>query len=177
MTEQGARKGLSTVAEYLIIFVVAFALAYLLQNFVFGNFVIRQRSMEPNFYENDRVFINRLTYKFTDPKRGDIVILIDPMGSQDDYIKRVVALPGEILQIKEGVVYVNDKKLQETYISSDLSVDNLGPIRVPQGDFFVMGDNRPVSQDSRRFGPVPKAQILGKVMVIWWPLNHSRVPD
>lgn len=177
MSEPEARRGLSTVAEYVVIFIVAFALAYLLQNFVFGNFVIRQRSMEPNFYENDRVFINRLTYKFNDPKRGDIVILVDPMGSQDDFIKRVIALPGEIIQITDGDVYINEKKIRENYISSDRSVDNLGPIRIPPGDFFVMGDNRPVSQDSRRFGPVPKSQILGKVMVIWWPINHSRVPD
>lgn len=176
MPEPVARNGLSIVLEYVIIFVVAFALAYVLQNFLFGHFIIKQRSMEPNFYEYDHVLINRVTYKISDPKREDIVILEDPMGSQDDYIKRVIGLPGEMLQMKDGEVYINEKKIREPYISSDFSVDNLGPIRVQQGEFFVMGDNRSVSQDSRRFGTVTKAKILGRVMVIWWPLNHSRVP-
>ncbi len=177
MSEGGAdRSFISVVIEYAIIFVIAFALAYLLQNFVFGNFVIRQHSMEPNFYEYDRVFINRLVYKFSDPKQGDIVILVDPMGSQDDFIKRIIAGPNDTFEMRNGVVYVNDKKISEPYIARDKSVDTIGPIRIGQGEFFVMGDNRTVSQDSRRFGPVKKSEILGKVMVIWWPLSHARSP-
>jgi signal peptidase I len=173
---QSDRSFFSVVIEYAVIFVVAFALAYFLQNFVFGNFVIKQHSMEPNFYEYDRVFINRLVYKFSSPKPGDIVILIDPMGSQDDFIKRVIAGPNDLFAMKDGDVYVNSKKLNEPYIAKDKAVDTLGPFRIPAGEYFVMGDNRAVSQDSRRFGPVTKAEILGKVMVIWWPPNHARIP-
>ena len=177
MSEGGTERSfLSVVIEYAIIFVVAFALAYLLQNFVFGNFVIRQHSMEPNFYESDRVFINRLVYKVSNPKPGDIVILIDPMGSQDDFIKRIIAGPNDTFAMKNGDVYVNDKKISEPYIARDKAVDTVGPIRIGPGEYFVMGDNRTVSQDSRRFGPVTKSEILGKVMVIWWPLSHARNP-
>ncbi len=169
------RSGFSVVIEFVVIFAVAYLLAYALQNFLFGNFEIKQHSMEPTLYEFDRVFINRLTYRFTDPKRGDIVILLDPMGSEDDFVKRVVALPGEIISIKNGETFVNEKKIQEPYISSDHSVDNMGPLRVPADRYFVMGDNRPVSSDSRRFGPISKENILGKVFVVWWPPAHSRV--
>jgi signal peptidase I len=169
------RSGLSVFIEFIVIFAVAYLLAYALQNFLFGNFEIKQHSMEPTLYEFDRVFINRLTYKYSDPKRGDIVILLDPMGSQDDFVKRVVGLPGEVISIKNGVTYIGDKKLDEEYISSDLSMDNMGPLRVPPDKYFVMGDNRPVSSDSRRFGPIPKESILGKVFLVWWPPAHSRV--
>lgn len=172
---QKERSGFSVFIEFVVIFAVAYLLAYALQNFLFGNFEIKQHSMEPTLYEFDRVFINRMTYKYSNPNRGDIVILLDPTGKQDDFVKRVIALPGEVVSIKNGEVFVNEKKIDEPYISKDLSIENMGSIRVPSDNFFVMGDNRPVSSDSRRFGPIPKENILGKVFVVWWPLAHSRV--
>lgn len=173
--EKRERSWISVVGEYVAIFAVAYLLAFVMQNFLFGSFEIKQHSMEPTLYELDRVFINRITYKVGSPKRGDIVILVDPMGSNDDFVKRVVALPGEIISLKNGETYINFKKLDEPYVNGDQSADNLGPLRVPDGEYFVMGDNRPVSMDSRRFGPIPKEDILGKVVVLWWPPAHTRV--
>jgi len=169
------RSGFSVVLEYVAIFAVAYLLAFILQNFLFGSFEIKQHSMEPTLYETDRVFINRLTYRFSSPHRGDIIILVDPMGSQDDFVKRVIALPGEVISIENGKILINEKLIKEPYLGSDRSIDNMGPIRVPPNEYFVMGDNRSVSMDSRRFGPIAKQGILGKVVVLWWPLTHARV--
>jgi signal peptidase I len=173
--EASERSWLSVIGEYVVIFVVAYLLAFVLQNFLFGIFEIKQHSMESTLYEYDRVFITRLTYKYSDPKRGDVIILLDPMGSQDDFVKRVIALPGEEIAIKNGVVYINGKKLNEPYINSDHDIDNMRSRRIAPEEFFVMGDNRTVSSDSRRFGPIPRSNILGKVLVVFWPPAHSRV--
>ena len=170
------RTGISLAVEFVVIFVVAYILAYGLQNYIFGNFQIQQHSMEPTLYENDRVLINRVVYYYSQPQRRDIVILLDPTGSRNDFVKRVVALPGEVIEIRDGQTYVNNKRVDEFYLSMDLSNENVGPLRVPDDSYFVMGDNRTVSSDSRRFGPVKRDNILGKVMVVWWPINHSQIP-
>jgi signal peptidase I len=170
------RTGISLAVEFVVIFVVAYILAYGLQNYIFGNFQIQQHSMEPTLYENDRVLINRVVYYYSQPQRRDIVILLDPTGSRNDFVKRVVALPGEVIEIRDGQTYVNNKRVDEFYLSTDLSNENVGPLRVPDDSYFVMGDNRTVSSDSRRFGPVKRDNILGKVMVVWWPVNHSQIP-
>lgn len=170
------RTGLSLVVEFVVIFVIAYVLAYGLQNYVFGNFQIQQHSMEPTLYENDRVLINRVVYYYSRPDRRDIVILLDPTGSKNDFVKRVVGLPGEVLEIRDGQTYIDNKKLTEDYLSMDRSNENIGPLRIPEDAYFVMGDNRTVSSDSRRFGPVKRDNILGKVMVVWWPVNHSQIP-
>lgn len=174
--EKRERSWVSIVGEYVVIFAIAYLLAFVLQNFLFGSFEIKQHSMEPTLYEYDRVFINRLTYKFTSPKRGDIIILVDPSGSKDDFVKRIIGLPGEIITLKNGETYINYKKLDEPYVKSDIPPDNNGPLRIPEGKYFVMGDNRPVSMDSRndRVGTIPREGILGKVVVLWWPPAHTR---
>jgi signal peptidase I len=99
------------------------------------------------------------------------------MDKNDDFVKRVVGLPGDTLEIKAGDVFINDKKLSEPYLAKDKSVDTMGPIRISEGEYFVMGDNRTVSLDSRRFGYIPKSGILGKVMLVWWPFSHVGIPD
>ncbi len=170
------RSSVSIVVEFVVIFLVAYMMAYGLQNYIFGNFQIQQHSMEPNLYENDRVLINRIVYYYSDPDRGDIVILVDPMGSKNDFVKRVVALPGELIEIKDGKTYINDKLIDEEYLSKDKSNEDIGPLRIPEDSYFVMGDNRSVSSDSRRFGPVKGDNILGKVMIVWWPINHTHIP-
>lgn len=170
------RSLLSVIAEFVIIFVVAYILAYGLQNYFFGNFQIEQHSMEPTLYEGDRVLINRIGYRFSTPQRSDIVILIDPMGSSNDFVKRVIGLPGDKLEIRRGTTYIDGKELDEPYLAADRSSENIGPITIHPDEYFVMGDNRTVSSDSRRFGPVKRTNILGKVIVVWWPPNHARVP-
>lgn len=176
--EAPERRSFASIAlEFVIIFVIAYIIAYVLQNFIFGNFQIQQHSMEPTLYENERVLINRALYYFKDPERGDIVILLDPIGRQSDFVKRVVALPGDKIEVKGGRAYLNDKLLSESYLAKDGSQDNIGPIKIPQDQYFVMGDNRARSSDSRRFGPIPRKNILGKVFIVWWPLNRVHAPD
>lgn len=166
----------AVLLEFVAIFAIAYLIAYALQNFVFGNFQIQQHSMEPTLHENERVLINRVLYYFKGPDRGDIVILLDPIGHQSDFVKRVIALPGEQLEIRRGVTYINYRALHESYVAPDSSRDNVGPIRMADDQYFVMGDNRARSSDSRRFGPIPRKNILGKVFIVWWPLNRIRMP-
>lgn len=170
------RSGLSLIVEFVVIFVIAYVLAYGLQNYLLGNFQIQQHSMEPTLYENDRVLINRVVYWYSTPRRGDIIILLDPMGSDDDFVKRVIGEPGDTIAIKQGEVFVNGEKVEEPYLSQDRSPETLGPLRIPKESYFVMGDNRSVSSDSRRFGPVKRENILGKVVVVWWPPAHTQIP-
>jgi signal peptidase I len=132
--------------------------------------------MEPTLYENERVLINRVVYYFRPPGRGDIVILEDPLGSPSDFVKRIVALPGDIIEIRNGKTYVNSKPLSEPYVANDMDNENVGPIKISSNHFFVMGDNRPKSSDSRRFGSVSRRNILGKVFIVWWPPNRIHVP-
>lgn len=176
--EAPQRRSFASIAlEFVIIFVIAYIIAYVLQNFIFGNFQIQQHSMEPTLYENERVLINRAVYYFKEPERGDIVILLDPIGKKSDFVKRVIALPGEKIEIRGGKTYVDGKPLKESYVSKDGSQDNLGPTKIPPEQYFVMGDNRPRSSDSRRFGPIPRKNILGKIFIVWWPLNQVHVPE
>lgn len=176
--EAPERRSCASIAlELVIIFAIAYIIAYILQNFIFGNFQIQQHSMEPTLHENERVLINRAVYYFKDPEREDIVILLDPIGRQSDFVKRVIAVPGDKIEIRGGRTYINGKLLNESYLARDGSQDNIGPIKIPQDQYFVMGDNRARSSDSRRFGPIPRKNILGKVFIVWWPLNRVHAPD
>lgn len=171
------RRSLASIAlEVVILFVIAYVIAYILGHFIFGNFEIQQRSMEPTVYESERVIINRLVYTFRSPERGDIIILLDPISRQRDFIKRVVGLPGEQVEVREGHAYVNGKRLKEAYLSKDTGQDRVGPIKIPPNQYYVMGDNRGNSTDSRAFGPIPRTSILGRVMVVWWPPDEIRAP-
>lgn len=134
-------------------------------------------SMMPNFPDNEYLLTEKVTYYMKSPQRGDVVVFTPPVTNLDEYIKRVVALPGETVAIKDGLVYINGKALEETYLDQSLNT-NSGPFLqegeefvVPEDQYFVMGDNRPNSSDSRYWGPITKKSISGRAWVIYWPLN------
>ncbi|MGI9047816.1 MAG: signal peptidase I, partial [Rubrobacteraceae bacterium] len=121
----------------------------------------------------DRVLANKFIYRFTDPKRGDIVVFKSVTNPNLDLIKRVVGLPGDTIQVKNDVLFVNGKRQKESYISKDPGFQPpFGPATVPKGHYFMMGDNRGNSEDSRYFGPVPKKNIEGEAFLRFWPLNR-----
>jgi signal peptidase I len=133
-------------------------------------------SMAPTLEDHDRLIVNKLVYELGDPRPGDIVMLYYPVNPEKMFVKRVIAKEGETVRIVDGRVYVNDQPLQDDYVPAEFrSHDDWGPRVVEQGYYFVMGDHRNNSSDSRHWGFVPKKYIVGKVKVRWWPLQDARI--
>jgi signal peptidase I len=133
-------------------------------------------SMAPTLQDHDRLIVNKLVYELGEPRPGDIVMLYYPLNPEKMFVKRVIAKEGDTVRIVDGHVYVNDIPLRDDYVPAEFrSHDDWGPTVVQQGYYFVMGDHRNNSSDSRHWGPVPKKYIVGKVKVRWWPLQDARI--
>lgn len=133
-------------------------------------------SMLPRLEDQDRLFINKFAYRFEAIHRGDVVVFYYPHDHTKSYIKRVIALPGDSLSVDHGTVTVNGTALIEPYVPEKYQDDrSLPPRIIPRGEFFVMGDHRSISSDSRDFGPVPRDLIYGKAAVVYWPLDQAGV--
>jgi signal peptidase I len=133
-------------------------------------------SMAPTLEDHDRLIVNKLVYELGDPRPGDIVMLYYPLNPEKMFVKRVIAKEGDTVRIVDGRVYVNDIPLRDDYVPAEFrSHDDWGPQVVQQGYYFVMGDHRNNSSDSRHWGPVPKKYIVGKVKVRWWPLQDAKI--
>jgi signal peptidase I len=133
-------------------------------------------SMAPTLEDHDRLIVNKLVYELGEPRPGDIVMLYYPLNPEKMFVKRVIAKEGDTVRIEDGHVYVNDLPLHDDYVPAQFrSHDDYGPEVVKQGYYFVMGDHRNNSSDSRHWGPVPKKYIVGKVKVRWWPLQDARI--
>jgi signal peptidase I len=133
-------------------------------------------SMAPTLEDHDRLIVNKLVYELGDPRPGDIVMLYYPLNPEKMFVKRVIAREGDSVRIVDGRVFVNDIPLRDDYVPAEFrSHDDWGPQVIQQGYYFVMGDHRNNSSDSRHWGPVPKKYIVGKVKVRWWPLQDARV--
>jgi signal peptidase I len=127
--------------------------------------------MIPTLVPGDRVLVSKFWYHFQPPKRGQIVVFKYPLDPKRDFIKRVIGLPGEVVSMEEGVVYIDGEPLAEPYVKNHDSF-NMKPVRVPENAYFVMGDNRPNSQDSRFWGFVPKENLIGPAFFRYWPLSR-----
>jgi signal peptidase I len=133
-------------------------------------------SMAPTLEDHDRLIVNKLVYELGDPRPGDIVMLYYPVNPEKMFVKRVIAKEGDTVRIVDGRVYVNDVPLHDDYVPPEFrSHDDWGPTVIQQGYYFVMGDHRNNSSDSRHWGSVPKKYIVGKVKVRWWPLQDARI--
>jgi len=133
-------------------------------------------SMAPTLEDHDRLIVNKLVYELGEPRPGDIVMLYYPLNPEKMFVKRVIAREGDTVRIVDGRVYVNDVALHDEYVPAEFrSHDDWGPQVIQQGYYFVMGDHRNNSSDSRHWGPVPKKYIVGKVKVRWWPLQDARI--
>lgn len=151
---------------------IALILAFLIRTFVIQPFYIPSSSMYPTLQTNDKIMVNKFIYYLTKPKRGDIMVFHYPLDKNKDYIKRVIGLENETVEVKDSQVYINGKVLQEPYLPEGLDYGEFGPFKVPPGQYFMMGDNRPDSQDSRYWGALDKNLIIGKAMLIFWPFNR-----
>jgi signal peptidase I len=133
-------------------------------------------SMLPMLEDQDRLFINKLAYRVGEIHRGDVVVFLYPHDHEKSYIKRVIAGPGDDLKIDHGQVYVNGARVEEPYVPKRFADDRSQPeMRVPAHEYFVMGDHRSISSDSRDFGPVDRVLIYGKAAFVYWPMNQAGV--
>jgi len=132
--------------------------------------------MLPRLEDSDRLFINKFVYHFTAVERGDVVVFHYPRDPEKSYIKRVIALPGDTLRIDHGSVYVNGTLLREPYVPR-VYRDNrsVAEMVIPAGDYYMMGDHRSISSDSRDFGPVDRSLIYGKAVFVYWPARDVGV--
>lgn len=173
--------------DWFLVVLLALGAALLVRVYVLQQFYISGPSMESTLYGNNRVLVNKLSYRLSSISRGDVVVFdrvttSDGTVSHDDLIKRVIALPGDTLEIKNCTVIVNSKPIVESYVDKDVlglvdpvnrcRVANLPTQTIPAKKIFVMGDNRPESFDSRSFGPISESLIVGRAFAIVWPFNR-----
>jgi len=169
------RSNLRTAVEWVVIVGAALLTALLIKTFLLQAFYIPSDSMVPTLVQRDRVLVNKLSYHFHDVHRGDIVVFERPPGEVDprikDLIKRVTGLPGETIEGRDGHLLINGRVLEESYLPKGVQTSDFGPITVPKGRYFVMGDNRGNSKDSRVFGPISKSLIVGRAFIRVWPIS------
>ena len=153
--------------EIFIILILAVIIVIAIPKTV-QTFGVVMSSMEPSFHEGQRLLVNKAVYYFREPQRGEVIIFEAPDERQGDYIKRVIALPGDTVEIKDGAVYVNGSKLDEAYIKDSPSY-TLEEQKIPENNYFVLGDNRNNSDDSHRGWLVPGENLIGKAWISTWP--------
>jgi signal peptidase I len=163
------------VVEWVVAIGGALAVAWLVQAFLFQAFVIPSASMEPTLIDADRVMVNKQSYRSNGPSRGDVVVFRRPpdveIDSFNELIKRVIAVGGQTIEARGGVVFVDGQPIDEPYLEPGQTTENFGPVLVPPGELFVMGDNRgpAMSFDSRFFGTIPEELVVGRAFAIVWP--------
>jgi signal peptidase I len=164
------------VVDLVEMLVVALICALLIRKFIVQTSVIPSESMVSTLQVRDRLFVNKLTFRFREPKRGDIVVFksVEP-GDDKEIVKRCVALPLETVVVERGVVYVDGKVVSFPGVVIHRDYDFFGPYTVPEGHYFMMGDNRAYSKDSRYWGTVPRTHVLGTAWVVFWPFSRMQV--
>jgi signal peptidase I len=171
---------LNRVGEELVAWLktLASAAVYATLIVTFGFQVARVEgmSMAPTLQDQDRLIVNKLAYRIGDPKVGDIVMLYYPLKPEKSFVKRIIAEEGDQVRIVDGRVFRNDVPLDDSFVPPEFrSHDDWGPRVIDEGYYFVMGDHRNNSSDSRHWGLVPKKYIIGKVQLRWWPMGHAKV--
>jgi signal peptidase I len=164
------------ILEIVQALALAVVISVVLNLFVVQVTEVRQRSMEPTLEQNDRVLVSKLDYRFGGPQRGDIIVFNPPVPDATiPYVKRVIAVGGETIDLRNGNVFVNGQQVnipQAHGATQPQAPQIVYPFTVPDGQIFVMGDNRTFSSDSRTFGPVPVGNIIGKVILRFWPFDR-----
>jgi signal peptidase I len=162
--------------EWTILIIAALVIAFLIKTFLFQAFYIPSGSMEPTLKIGDRVLVNKLSYDLHDIHRGDIIVFKAPpeaqAGNIKDLVKRVIGLPGDVVELRQGVLYVNGRRVDESYLAPRFRDDEShAPIEVKKGYYYVLGDHRNSSNDSRSWGEVPQKYIYGRAEMRFWPLS------
>jgi signal peptidase I len=169
--------------ELIKIVVISLVIIIPIRYFLIQPFYVKGASMEPNFYDHEYLIIDEISYRFNEPKRGDIVVFRYPRNPQEYFIKRVVALPGEEVQIRDSKIIIYNENysegiiLEEYYLADGVKTYGLSEEKVNLGkdEYFVLGDNRNSSKDSRSFGPVNRSYITGRVLLRGWPFDRIKL--
>ena len=194
--EEPKKKKHSFWRELPVLIVIAFVVALLIKTFLLQAFYIPSASMEPTLVEGDRVLVEKLSYRWGEPERGDVVVFEKefaalypehddpfwediasalkglfgfPTGGTQDFIKRVIAVEGDTVEGREGRVYVNNEPIDEPYLADGTETSPFGKVEIPKDMIFVMGDNRGNSDDSRAFGPIAVDEVVGHAFLLLWP--------
>jgi signal peptidase I len=155
---------------------VSVAASVLIITFLYQPVRVEGTSMLPRLEDHDRLFINKFVYRITAIERGDIVVFHYPRDPEKSYIKRVIALPGDRLRVDRGLVWLNGNPLPERYVPEEYKDSrSMTEIVIPDGSYFMMGDHRSISSDSREFGPVDRDLIYGKAVFVYWPARDAGV--
>lgn len=169
---------LGFVWEVAKIIIIAAVIVIPIRYFLFQPFFVRGQSMDPNFKNGDYLIIDEISYRFKGPERGEVIVFKYPQDPSDRFIKRVIGLPRETVEIKDGEITINGGQiLDEKYLPNDLLTSGDMHITLKDNEYFVLGDNRPFSFDSRRFGPLSEEYIIGKVFLRAWPFNSLIIFD
>ena len=172
------RSGINFVFDFLETIVVALSVFVVIYLFIVQPHEVKGSSMEPTFQNNEYIITDKISYRFGKPNRGDVVIFKAPVNPDVDYIKRIIGLPGETVMVQSGRIYIDGKMLNEPYLEDLTPIFPGGFIKegvvvsIPENHYFVMGDNRPHSSDSREFGPIEKKLIIGRAVFRYWPINN-----
>ena len=174
-------KTISWTRETLETVVIALLLAFVIRTFVVQTFWIPSGSMQPNLTINDRIMAYKLFYGINQVKRGNVIVFKFPLNPKQDFVKRVIGLPGDKIEVRDKQVYVNGNKLEEPYVvhrdgwNTGVPRDQYEPVTVPPDSLFVLGDNRDSSEDSRYWGFVPAKNIVGRAFLVYWPPWRVRI--
>ncbi len=155
---------------------ISVVVSFFIITFLYQPVKVEGTSMAPQLHDQDRLFINKFAYNFEKIERDDVVVFYYPRDTQKSYIKRVIGLPGDTVRIVDGQVYVNGTMVDEPYVPARYrDVRSMDEFKVPAGEYFVMGDHRSISSDSRDFGPVARNLIYGKAAFVYWPREEMGV--
>jgi len=173
-------RGRRWIVEWAVVLVVAILVAVGIRTFVVQTFFIPSASMEPTLMVGDRILVDKLSYHLHSIHRGDIVVFATPPGEDagpdvKDLVKRVIGLPGDTISSAGGQVVIDGKPLKEPWLVKDTVTTGITTQLIPAGEYFVMGDNRSDSQDSRFFGPIHRSLIVGRVVLKIWPINSFHI--
>lgn len=162
--------------EMVRVAVISLVIIIPVRYFLIQPFYVKGASMEPNFYDHEYLIIDEISYRFDHPQRGDIVVFKYPKDTKQYFIKRVIGLPGERVKIDDNKIYINGTILNEAYLSSEtetvLALRGYGDVTLDKDEYFLLGDNRSQSLDSRTFGPVKREYIVGRTWLRGWPFNR-----
>ncbi len=173
ISEKPRKKQKHPVRDMVETVLIALAIALLIRTFVFQPFYVPTTSMVPTLAVNDRIIVFELGMRFSEVDRGDVMVFRYPLEPELIYVKRIVGLPGDQLEIREEGVYINGEQLSEDYLPEQFTYAPYGPVTIPEDSFFGLGDNRPDSQDSRYWGFIPRENLVGEAVMIYWPVNRA----
>jgi len=165
----------SAVWEFIKVVVISVAIVLPIRTYIAQPFIVSGASMEPNFHNGEYLIIDELTYELRLPERGEVVVFRYPLNPSEFFIKRVIGLPGEKVEIKNGKITINGLELAEPYLLANLETAPNVKMELTENQYFVLGDNRPHSSDSRFWGALPKEKIMGRALVRLWPIAKAGI--